>query len=130
MRSFAVEPLRRFAGLPGRAAAIGAVAAMVLLGASEPARAQSRPSCYPYCDFTHYYGPYDYTYLRPGTYCYPLCRPDGVCRPNPLCIVQAPRGRVIVRSYAGAAAATPTTATFYDPAVANPAVPRRRGRTR
>jgi hypothetical protein len=47
-----------------------------------------------------------------------------------LCIVQAPRGRVIVRSYAGAAAASPTAATFYDPSVANPAVPRRRVRTR
>jgi hypothetical protein len=127
MPRFAVKSPRRSAGL---ALAFGAAAGLVLLLASDPAWSQRRPSCYPYCDFTHYYGPYDYTYLRPGTYCYPLCRPDGVCRPNPLCIVQAPRGRITVRSYAGAAAATPTAATFYDPSVASPALPRRRARSR
>ncbi len=99
---------------------------LVVLGGSVPAASQSARSCDPYCDFTHYYGPYDYRYLRQGLYCYPRCRPDGTCAPRPLCVIQAPRGRITVRSRAGVVATTPTTSTFYDPSVA--ARPARRGR--
>ncbi|MGZ9086435.1 MAG: hypothetical protein ACXW3R_13060 [Rhodoplanes sp.] len=102
------------------------VGVLVFVAGSNPAAPQSRLSCYPYCDYTHYYGPYDYRYIRQGLYCYPLCGPDGVCRPNPLCVVQAPRGSVTVRSLAGSVTTTPTTATYYDPSVvAVPAPPRR-----
>src|SRR5919201_1701212 len=37
--------------------------------------------CYPNCDLWHYYGPYDFTYIRPGLYGYPICGPRGDCSP-------------------------------------------------
>lgn len=37
--------------------------------------------CYPYCDYNHYYGPHDFTYVRPGLYGYPRCGPRGECSP-------------------------------------------------
>lgn len=104
--------------------------AVLLAGAVSPAAAES---CYPYCSFTHYYGPYDYRYLRPGMICYPICGRDGRCRPNPNCSGRLNRGRITVRSLSGArVTTTPTTATFYNPA-ARPTEgppPRRRVRRR
>jgi hypothetical protein len=38
--------------------------------------------CFPYCDYSHNYGPYDFTYVRPGLYGYPLCNARGNCLPN------------------------------------------------
>jgi hypothetical protein len=38
--------------------------------------------CYPHCDFWHDYGPYDFTYIRPGLYGYPICGPLGDCSPH------------------------------------------------
>jgi hypothetical protein len=101
---------------------------LVFLAGPDPAAAQSRAnSCYPYCSFTHYYGPYDYRYASPGLYCYPICRADGSCYPNPSCTSQAPRGRITVRSLAGSVTTTPTTVEYYDPSVvAVPGQPRRR----
>ncbi|MEZ5787689.1 MAG: hypothetical protein R3D62_14725 [Xanthobacteraceae bacterium] len=107
---------------------LAGLALIVFAGAAGPASAQGRQSCYPYCDLTHYYGPYDYRYLRPGLICYPICGPDGRCSPNPSCVGQRPRGRITVRSLAGRVTTTPTTATFYDPSVT--AVPRAPGRAR
>lgn len=118
--------------MPTIAAAVLAGIAGLLLafaGAS-PAAAQSRPNCQPYCDYTHYYGPYDFNYVRGGIYCYPRCRPDGTCLPNPACVDQRATGRITVRSLAGAATTTPTTATFYDPTVLPPGTPPRRVRRR
>jgi hypothetical protein len=100
-----------------RYAALVPVSFIILLGCGQPAAAQSGPGCYPHCDFTHYYGPYNYGYVQPGLICYPRCRPDGVCAPDPLCISQQPRGRVTVRSLAGTVTTTSTTSTFYDPSV-------------
>jgi hypothetical protein len=37
--------------------------------------------CYPHCDYNHYYGPYDFTYVRPGLFGYPRCGPRGDCSP-------------------------------------------------
>jgi hypothetical protein len=45
-----------------------------------PGRASAQ-SCYPHCDYVHYYGPRDYTYMRPGLYGYPNCTPRGTCTP-------------------------------------------------
>ena len=45
-------------------------------------RSAPAAECYPYCDFTHYYGPFDFTYVRPGLYGYPICGPRGYCSPN------------------------------------------------
>ena len=38
--------------------------------------------CYARCDYVHDYGPYDFTYVRPGLYGYPLCNLRGECLPN------------------------------------------------
>jgi hypothetical protein len=38
--------------------------------------------CFPYCDYVHNYGPYDFTYVRPGLYGYPRCNVRGECLPN------------------------------------------------
>jgi hypothetical protein len=37
--------------------------------------------CYPHCDHSHYYGPSDFTYIRPGLYGYPRCGLRGECSP-------------------------------------------------
>ena len=38
--------------------------------------------CYPHCDYNHYYGPLDFSYIRPGLYGYPVCGPRGECSPH------------------------------------------------
>jgi len=37
--------------------------------------------CYPHCDYYHFYGPFDFTYVRPGLYGYPRCGLRGDCSP-------------------------------------------------
>jgi hypothetical protein len=44
-----------------------------------PARAEVE--CFPHCDYWHDYGPYDFTYIRPGLFGYPICGPRGDCAP-------------------------------------------------
>jgi hypothetical protein len=61
---------------------IAATIAGLLLAGASPAGAQV--ACAPYCDFTHDYGPYDLTYIRPGLYAYPRCAPSGECSPYPV----------------------------------------------
>jgi hypothetical protein len=72
--------------------------------------AWAEQNCNPYCDFVHYYGPFDFSYVRspgpvaftyagPGLFLYPRCGPSGTC--SPYLISSYPRrpiGRVIVRS--------------------------------
>ena len=55
--------------------------------------------CFPYCDYVHNYGPYDFTYVRPGLYGYPLCNVRGECLPNLVYSTsgRARRGNVEVR---------------------------------
>ncbi len=76
-----------------------AAAVCMLIGlALEPAEpAMAEVGCAPYCDFTHYYGPYDFTWVRPGLYAYPRCAPDGSCSPYLVSSWQRFRGRVTVR---------------------------------
>ena len=74
---------------------IGAVCLLIGL-ALEPAMAEV--GCAPYCDFTHFYGPYNFTWVRPGLYAYPLCGPEGSCSPYLVSSSQRFRGRVTVRS--------------------------------
>jgi hypothetical protein len=52
---------------------------LFLLGA-EGARAAD--DCSPHCDFWHYYGPYDFSYIRPGLLGYPVCDRQGDCAPH------------------------------------------------
>ena len=87
-----------------------AIASLLWL-APGPASAQS--DCVPYCDFTHDYGPRDFTwvrpggygpwqsiYVRPGLFLHPRCGPSGYCSPYLLSSTQRFRGRVTVRTVA------------------------------
>jgi len=38
--------------------------------------------CYPHCDYTHYYGPFDFTYVKPHLFAYPRCGLLGNCAPH------------------------------------------------
>jgi hypothetical protein len=38
--------------------------------------------CSPHCDYWHYYGPYDFTYIQPGLFAYPICDGQGNCSPH------------------------------------------------
>jgi hypothetical protein len=64
-----------------------AFAVFVSLGAP-PVRAAE---CYPHCDYNHYYGPHDFTYVQPGLYGYPRCGPLGNCSPYLDYAVSGPR---------------------------------------
>jgi hypothetical protein len=84
-------------------------AAIALLLCFAPGSASARSDCVPYCDFTHYYGPRDFTwvwpgygpqqfiYVRPGLFLRPRCGPSGYCSPYLLSSWQRFRGRVTVR---------------------------------
>jgi hypothetical protein len=37
--------------------------------------------CSPHCDYWHYYGPYDFSYVSPGLAGYPRCNREGNCSP-------------------------------------------------
>lgn len=78
-----------------------------------PGLALAQSDCTPYCDFTHYYGPRDFTwvlpggygpdhsiYVRPGLFLHPYCDPSGYCSPHLLSSSQRFRGRVTVRGVA------------------------------
>jgi hypothetical protein len=61
-------------------------------------RAVSAAECFPYCDYTHYYGPFDFTYVQPGLFGYPLCGPRGNCSPHLVYSTTGfRRGRITVR---------------------------------
>ena len=38
--------------------------------------------CINHCDYWHYYGPYDFSYISPGLVGYPRCDRLGNCSPN------------------------------------------------
>jgi len=78
-----------------RLIAIAAAAAAWALLAASPAAAEV--GCVPYCDFTHYYGPHDFTYVRPGLFAYPYCGPSGDCSPYLVSSTRRYLGRVTVR---------------------------------
>jgi len=60
--------------------------------------AVSAAECFPYCDYTHYYGPFDFTYVQPGLFGYPLCGPRGNCSPQLVYSTTGfRRGRITVR---------------------------------
>jgi hypothetical protein len=75
---------------------IAAAVAAILAFAAGPAAAEV--GCTPNCDFTHDYGPYDYTWVRPGLYLYPRCGPSGNCSPH-LIRSSRYRGSVTIRSF-------------------------------
>jgi len=75
-----------------------AAAAVCGLLGSSPAAAEI--DCTPYCDFNHYYGPHDFTYVRPGLFLYPYCGPTGDCSPYLVSSSRRYLGRITVRRFA------------------------------
>jgi len=66
--------------------------------------------CTPHCDYSHYYGPYDFTYegrypnliQAPGLFGFPRCGPNGNCSPYLVYRYSDfraayPRSRIIIR---------------------------------
>jgi hypothetical protein len=56
--------------------------------------------CSPRCDFVHDYGPYDFSYIRPGLAGIPACDRQGNCSPHLVYIYSGrllPQIRIIVR---------------------------------
>ena len=55
--------------------------------------------CYPHCDYIQDYGPYDYTYIRPGLFGYPICDWRGNCLPHYAYVYSGRgRGQITIRS--------------------------------
>jgi hypothetical protein len=71
-----------------RSLVVAAAFGLLIPLAASPAAA--RIDCSPNCDFTHYYGPLDLSWQRPGLTCYSRCDARGNCAPTPACFVQAP----------------------------------------
>ena len=55
-----------------------------------PTAAWAGTDCSLHCDFNHYYGPSDFTYIRPGLYGWPRCDAHGNCSPRMLYTYQGP----------------------------------------
>jgi hypothetical protein len=68
---------------------------LVLLSLGSAASAD----CYPYCNYIQDYGPYDYTYIRPGLFAFPICDYRGNCLPHRVYVYsRRPIGQITVRS--------------------------------
>jgi hypothetical protein len=75
------------------------ISAITLLLALVPSTALAQVSCAPNCDFVHDYGPYDFTWVRPGLFLYPYCGPSGYCSPYVISSSHY-RGRVTIHRLA------------------------------
>jgi hypothetical protein len=83
--------------MPRLLAAIIAFASFSFVAASASAQ-----ECYPYCDYVHDYGPYDYTYIRPQLFAYPVCSRLGNCTPHEVySYAEYPVGRILGQSWIG-----------------------------
>lgn len=51
--------------------------------------------CSPHCDYWHNYGPYDFTYIEPGLWGWPVCNRQGNCSPHLVYTYQGQRHRRI-----------------------------------
>jgi hypothetical protein len=79
-----------------RAIPFGLASLAVLLAGARAATAQE--VCFPHCDYDHYYGPTDLTYVRPGLFGYlHHCGPQGNCAPYQTLAPSVPQGRITVR---------------------------------
>jgi len=61
------------------------------------ASSASAAECAPRCDYNHFYGPNDFTYIRPELYGFPVCNARGECLPFVTYSEPVRRGRIEVR---------------------------------
>ena len=60
--------------------------------------ASAANDCSPHCDYWHYYGPYDFSYISPGLLGYPRCDRQGNCSPDLIYVYPNHRyGRITIR---------------------------------
>jgi hypothetical protein len=77
---------------------VGITALLGFVFAGFPGAQNAAAQCYPRCDYNHYYGPSNFTYLQPGLYGYPVCDPRGICSPSMVYAYSVPRfGNIEVR---------------------------------
>jgi hypothetical protein len=63
---------------PNRPICFGLASLAVLLAGA----AAAQEVCFPHCDYMHYYGPTDFTYVQPGLFGHlHHCGPQGNCAP-------------------------------------------------
>jgi len=58
------------------------IAAGILYSIGLGIASASAADCSPRCDYWHYYGPYDFSYVSPGLIGYPVCDRQGNCSPS------------------------------------------------
>jgi hypothetical protein len=64
--------------------------------------------CSPHCDYWHYYGPYDFSYIQPGLFGYPSCDRQGNCSPYLIYTYSGHRhGRITIRPVSRTTATRP-----------------------
>lgn len=73
------------------------VAAVLASCSAGTGAALAEQDCFPHCDYVHYYGPIDLSYIRPGLIGYPQCGPQGDCAPHLAFGPGVRRGRITVR---------------------------------
>lgn len=73
--------------------------AIAMLGVLWGSGAALAVDCAPHCDFVHDYGPYDFSYIRPGLAGIPVCDRRGNCSPHLVYVYSGrpPQVRIIVR---------------------------------
>ncbi len=81
-----------FRGDRMRKVCVAAILSFVVLGSGIAWATE----CSPHCDYVHDYGPYDFSYVRPGLAGYPVCDWRGNCAPH-IVYYQAGRRRPGVR---------------------------------
>lgn len=74
------------------------LAGLFVLAASSCLEQVSAAECYPHCDYNHYLGPSDFTYISPGLYGYLVCSPGMLCSPRMVYRHSGvPTGRIEIR---------------------------------
>ena len=74
-------------------------AVSVTLSVGSTAAFAQAGDCSPHCDFYHNYGPYDFSYIRPGLTGSPVCDRQGNCSPYlRYYVFGRPVGRITIRT--------------------------------
>ena len=71
---------------------------MLLLVTSSRLQTAAAAECYPHCDYNHYLGPSNFSYISPGLFGYLVCGPRTICSPHMVyAYTGVPRGRIDIR---------------------------------
>jgi hypothetical protein len=74
---------------------LAALVGVVLLATSSRLQMVAAADCYPHCDYNHYLGPSNFSYISPGLFGYLVCGPRTICSPHMVYAYSGvPRGRI------------------------------------